>query len=271
MRKIIMALLLLATVSLTGCLEDDSGSTDAPTPATGSGIAVDTPTPTKAPKEEMQIIALIKNIDKNGITFVPYSQDDPLYEKGDSFFVKNENLKITKDGRTSIYDMVYFYDGMVVRFKGDFENKTEYCVLVPEKGSQVQIDLVNEYKEISIQKPVGDETPIDIVNNNDNKADVELDGVFCKITLPPQYGSKIKIDYNINMESHTGTLTLFYKGKEICTIEKGDMPQGKIIAKAGEYSYGLESQVLSTEKKSYKKKIKKILALVEKNFKIVNF
>lgn len=271
MRKIIVVFLVITTISLTGCMENITTDPDTPETVTGGGIAVDTPPPTKAPKEEVEIIALIKSIDKDGITFVPYSQDDPLYEKADSFFIKNENLKITKDGRTSIYDMVYFYDGMVVKFKGDFEKKTDYCLLTPEKGTQIEVALVNEYKEIAVQKPGGDETPVNIVNNNDNKADVELDGVFCKITLPPQYGSKVKINYNIDMETHTGSITLLYKNEEICEITKSELVQGKVIAKSGKYVYSMEDKYMPTENKKINRQVKKILSLVKKNFKVVNF
>lgn len=220
----------------------------------------------------------IKSIENNGIFLVPYDDEDSILDYGDNFFVSKENLSILKNGKTSLYDSLYFYDGCVVSFEGIINEKYSYSEIIPNEGKKIIVDLVSEYKEI--KEPNNnenrDESSIDIIQNDKFKADVLFNGMWCKFYYSPEF-SKIytiqeeEADDDFAIVARKGNIKIFQIVREPVE-EDGDVSLGyidtnkKCIYKTDKYYYFIKT---SGEDKSNKELIDSTLEQIEKTIIII--
>lgn len=138
--------------------------------------------------EKYEGVFFIKSIEADGVYLTPYNGDDIILDYGSSFFVSKGNLSILKNGKTSLFDSLYFYDGCVVTFKGSINEKYSYSEIIPDEGEKIVINLIPEYKEVKESNNTNrDESEIDIIQSDKFKADVLFNGIWCKFYYPPEF------------------------------------------------------------------------------------
>ena len=219
-RFIISAIILgLATsFSLTGCgdkkpvtettsSETSQSTEESVSTETTSGDAADTSSTdtsstdnsettsntTEESNDYYETVYYINTIENDGIYVVPYDEEDEMFEYGNMFYIKKENLNILKNGKTSLYDTLYFYDGCVLKFKGSIDEKFSYCEIVPTDG-KVVINLIDDYKDLKQEdKTNKDESDVEVINKDKFKSDIIFNGTWCKFNYPPSYKESIII------------------------------------------------------------------------------
>lgn len=220
----------------------------------------------------------IKSIENNGIFLVPYDDKDSILDYGDNFFVSKENLSILKNGKTSLYDSLYFYDGCVLSFEGSINEKYSYSEIIPNEGKKIIVDLVSEYKEIkeSNNNENRDESSIDIIQNDKFKADVLFNGMWCKFYYSPEFSRIYTMqeeegDDDVTIVARKGNIKIFQIVREPVE-ENGDVSLGyidtnkKCIYKTDKYYYFIKT---SDEDKSNKELIDSTLEQIEKTIIII--
>ena len=215
--KLILAVILILSFSLVGC-SNKTPSENTETTSTEETESTES-TQIEEKDKSYEFIAVIDRIDEKGITMYPYEDTSDLLDIDDSFYVSRNDISITKNGKSSIYDIVYFYDGIVVKFEGTFEKKSSHTIMHPSDGTKIAVELLDEYKEISNNSNDDrDETPIDIIDDDSMKADVEYNGVFTKFSIPGKYATDITFVTDTNLSSNPLKVDIYYSiidnGKE---------------------------------------------------------
>lgn len=168
---------------------------------------------TEKTEEERTFVAIIDYIDDSGITFHPQDKNDPLYEIAESFYVPASATTVIRDnGNLSVYDVVYFYDGVEIKYTKE-----------PKKGktgifSSATVVLSEKYKLLADDNTSNeeiDETPIVVVNNDSLKANQTIDETFCKFEIPGEIANSIA--YKSTVSGPKTTISIFYTGEKYKT------------------------------------------------------
>lgn len=198
--------------------------------------------------EEKSFVAVIDYIDDSGITFHPKDEKSELYDIAQSFYIPASAVSVIREnGNMTVYDVIYFYDGIEIRYtkapsKGTTGIFSEATVVLSEKNKVIAEVENTEASEL-------DETPIIVENNNNLKADVKFEYSMCTFSIPGKYSDSIalteansnsgyQIIFNYNGNKYVDELN----GSQLVLIEK--MPEKRnnaqeenIIQKKNNYVY----------------------------------
>jgi hypothetical protein len=196
-KYLFMLLSTLMVLSLVGCGNNNQEPQPTESAESTEDINNESTEDTESTENEnlIECVVVVDSIDENGILCYPYEDTSELWDIDKSFYISSKDISIYKNDKTSIYDIIYFYDGFTITYDGTYETKSEYSIIKPKEGTKIKINLTEEYKNLNIENNDNrDETPIDIVDKNENKADVEFSGMFCKF----KYSAKYKDNTTIN-------------------------------------------------------------------------
>lgn len=192
----------------TGETTSGTGETEGETSETESESIIDAETGSE------EFVAIVDSITDDGFYFHPYDKDSNLWQYGQTFYISSENVTVFKNDKSSIYDIVYFYDGFKIKFNGTYDEYSSYTELSPEKDSKINIYLTDEYKVIEDETTEEEinEDPVKINNSEDTIAKEDYTGLFCKFSIPGKYRGKYKIDNEKLKATSTTTLRFYLAG-----------------------------------------------------------
>ena len=191
----LLALSTLLITSLVGCGNNNSQPAETESSEITESVESTETSETEEPVDtSVEYVVVVDSIDEKGILCYPYDNTCELWDIDDKFYINANDIITLKNDKTSIYDIIYFYDGLVIKYDGTYETKTEYSNIIPKEGTKISVNLLEEYKILNIgSNEDRDETPIDIIDKNDNKADLTYSGLFCKFEYPAKYKDSIVI------------------------------------------------------------------------------
>jgi hypothetical protein len=185
----LLSLSALLITSLVGCGNNNSQPAETESSEVSESIESTETSETEEPVDNsVEYVVVVDSIDEKGILCYPYDNTCELWDIDDKFYINAKDIITFKNDKTSIYDIIYFYDGLVIKYDGTYEAKSEYSNIIPKEGTKISVNLLEEYKTLNIDNNEDrDETPIDIIDKDDNKADLIYSGLFCKFEYPAKY------------------------------------------------------------------------------------
>ena len=187
-KYLFILLSILMVSSLVGC--GNNNPEPQPTESTESTEDINTESTedTESTENEnlIECVVVVDSIDENGILCYPYEDTSELWDIDKSFYISSKDISIYKNDKTSIYDIIYFYDGFTIIYDGTYETKSEYSIIKPKEGTKIKINLTEEYKNLNIE-------------NNDNGTNVSVK-LFTINKINKSYGNS-RFGKEINYET----------------------------------------------------------------------
>lgn len=164
---------------------------------------------------------LISSVSKTGIYFTDFenTEDETLY------FISSEDVEVYKEGRTSIFDIIYFYEGFDLEVTGTLSSMSKATQINPEEGTKGKISFIEEYKDL-IEDTNGDninEQDIKLEDNTDFYADFRCITSLGSFTLPGKYSKTIT---HVSNRYDDAAIDIMYNGEYVCTLSRKDIANG---------------------------------------------
>lgn len=188
-------------IALVGCgssevIEGEAGATEETVEETLKG-------------SEYEFVAEIVTIDDKGILFT--NKNNPGL--GD-FYIKKEYIDVIKDDKTSVYDVIFFYEGFLFEVEGTEIRREAYTEIIPCNECRAKVTLSEVYKGMSDYEEELDNNIEDIIvdENFDNAADKVIDAIYFSFSVEPELGGELSV------AEGTSSISIKYKEESIVTI-----------------------------------------------------
>lgn len=260
--RIFITLSILLAFGLVGCGNNGNGEEVTENTEEATEVIMEETTENESLGTEIvekkEYIVVVDSINENGLYVYPYEDTCELWDIDDKFYIDKKDVSVIKGGKSSIYDIVYFYDGLIISFEGEFDKKSSHTAIIPTGNSKILVELTDEYKELNVNNNFNiDETPVDIVDKDNLKADIEYNGYFCKFTYPAKYdhikiithteeGEKTKVDVTVPIKYDNGS----ERNVLLFTIERTRTEDGSRYDNKVTYS-GMGFNLAETDEFSY--------------------